>query len=62
MTATRQITTFQLMQEMCRDLRADGLSTQGMYTAYLLGENRRMRKLLEDNGLYQPAMVELPVE
>ena len=39
---------WELYKEMVRSLREDGLSTQGMYTAYLMGENRRLQRELNE--------------
>ena len=35
-------------KEMCASLRADGLSTEGMYVAYLHGELRKARHRINE--------------
>jgi hypothetical protein len=42
---------WELYKEMCASLREDGLSTEGMYVAYLIGELRKARQhILELEG------------
>ena len=37
------MSSWELLQEMCASLRADGLSTEGMHQAYKNGELRKAR-------------------
>ena len=39
---------WQLYKEMCVSLREDGLSTEGMYVAYLRGELRKARHRINE--------------
>ena len=48
MTSEPIIDSYKLYKDMCASLRKDGLSTEGMYTAYLLGELRRTRARLKE--------------
>ena len=40
--------TWKLYKDMCASLHKDGLSTEGMYTAYLIGELRNMRARINE--------------
>ncbi len=40
--------TWKLYKDMCASLRKDGLSTEGMYTAYLIGELRNTRARINE--------------
>ena len=42
------MSSYDLLKEMCASLRRDGLSTEGMYTAYLIGELRKARQRIEE--------------
>ena len=44
----RVMDAWALYKEMCASLRADGLSTAGMYQAYLIGELRKARRRIEE--------------
>jgi len=42
------MSAWECYKELCASLRADGLSTEGMYMAYLHGELRKSRQRINE--------------